>query len=71
MKYAFLFVVFVFIVGGAYFAGRYSGKQQSRIEYITKEVEVIRYVDKKKSEIYSAPNANRSELVRLLHNGEL
>ena len=35
------------------------------------EVEVVKYVEKKKSEIYSQPNASRSELLKLMHSGKL
>lgn len=71
MKYVVYFIILGIIIAGSYFSGYSSGKAQSRIEYITKEVEVVRYVDKKKSEIYSAPNVGRSELLVRLRRGEL
>lgn len=38
---------------------------------IIKEVEVIKYVDKKKAEIWAKPNASDSELVELFMQNKL
>lgn len=62
------------IVVGAYFLGRSNQKTEcveEEKQIIIQEKEVIKYVEKQKGQIYSAPNAGRSELLRLFHNGEL
>lgn len=40
-------------------------------EEIVREIEVIKYVEKQKSEIWSAPNATSSELLELMQNNQL
>ena len=40
-------------------------------EEIIKEVEVIKYVEKQKSEIWSAPNASHDELIELFVQNKL
>lgn len=40
-------------------------------EEIIKEVEVIKYVEQKKADIWSKPNASDSELIGLFMQGEL
>ena len=40
-------------------------------EEIVREVEVIKYVEKQKSKIWSAPNATSSELLELMQNNQL
>lgn len=71
MKYAFCLLVLILIVCGAYCFGYRVGSSDKQVEYVTKEKEVIKYVDKKKSDIYSRPNATRSELLKLMYNGKL
>lgn len=71
MKYAFCLLVLILIACGAYCFGYRVGSSDKQVEYVTKEVEVIKYVDKKKSDIYSRPNATRSELLKLMYNGKL
>lgn len=71
MKYAICCVVLVATVIGAYFSGYSVGSRDVRIEYITKEVEVIKYVEKKKAKIHSSPAAIPSDLIRLFHEGKL
>lgn len=56
---------------GVYHFGYEAGCSNTKIEYVTKEIEVIKYVSKEKSEIYSHPNATRSELISLFNSGEL
>ena len=70
------FIVLCVIIGGFcgfYFAGYQNGKKETKIEYITKEVEVekIKYVEKEKSQvkrekIYSKPSAGKSDVVKWL-----
>lgn len=38
---------------------------------IIKEVEVIKYVEKKKAKIWSKSNANRDDLLKLMQAGQL
>ena len=71
MKYAILGIILCAVVGGAYYLGYSAGSTNQRVEYVTKEVEVVRYVDRKKSEIYSKPNASRDALLKLMHDNKL
>ena len=38
---------------------------------IIKEVEVIKYVEKEKAQIWSQPNADRDDLLKLMRDGQL
>lgn len=38
---------------------------------IIKEVEVIKYVEKEKAKIWSQPNADRDDLLKLMQSGQL
>lgn len=67
MKYAILVVLFLSSLAGAYFLGR----SHSELKIVEKQVEVIKYVEKKKADIYSKPNATRDELIGLLSKGNL
>lgn len=71
VKYAVYLVVFILIIAGAYLAGYYVGKADRQVEYVTKEIEATKYVEKKKAEIYSKPNASRDELLKLMYDGKL
>lgn len=64
----FLSAVGVFII--IFICGYYIGSQNKKIEYIEKTVEVVKYVDKKKSAIYSARNITRDNALRLLENNQ-
>ena len=55
------------LIIGAYFFG----KSQAKTEIITKRVEVIKYVEKKKATIYSKPNLGRTNLLELMREGKL
>ncbi len=57
-----------------YFLGRSHAETKiikERGEEIIKEVEVIKYVEKQKAEIWSAPNASDTELVGLFMQNKL
>ena len=57
-----------------YFLGRSHAEVKiikEKGEEIVREVEVIKYVEKQKSEIWSAPNATSSELLGLMQNNQL
>lgn len=71
VKYAFALVLFVLIVGGAYCTGYRVGSANRQIEYVTKQVEVVKYVEKEKAKIYAQPNAGRDDLLKLMRNGKL
>lgn len=71
VRYAVYIALFIIIVAGAYFSGYKIGSSDTKVEYVTKEVEVIKYVEKKKADIYSRPNATRSELLDLLYANRL
>ena len=55
----------------SYYSGYAVGSRDVRIEYVTKEVEVVRYVDKKKAKIYSSPAAVPADLIKLFNDGKL
>lgn len=71
LRYAIYLAIFLLIVGGAYLAGYHIGAADRQVEYVTKEVEVIKYVEKKKADIYSRPNATRDELLKLMYDNVL
>ena len=71
MRYAIYFVIFLLVIGGAYLAGYHIGAADRQVEYVTKEIEVTKYVDKKKSDIYSRRSATRPELLKLMYDGKL
>lgn len=66
VKYAVAIVVFIAVILGAYWVGYLRGSDNTRIEYVTKEVEVVRYVTKEKSKIQSKPNATREQILDLM-----
>lgn len=70
-KYAICGVILCLIVGGAYYIGYTTGSADRRVEYVEKEVEVVRYVNNKKSDIYSKPNASRAALLKLMYDNKL
>ena len=58
------------ILVAIFVCGYYIGSQNKKIEYRTKEVEVVKYVDKEKSAIYSASNITRDTAIRLFENNQ-
>lgn len=67
MKNAVVVVLFISCLVGAYLLGR----SHSELKIVKEQVEVVRYVEKKKAAIYSQPNASRSELLDLMRDGIL
>ncbi len=65
----------LFVVAALCFAfyqvGQTVGEGKAKIQVIEKEVEVIRYVEKKKADIYSQPNATRDDLLELMRGNKL
>ena len=47
------------------------GRSSCKIETLVREKEVIRYVERRKADIYSRPNASRAELLQLMRRNEL
>ena len=47
------------------------GRSSCKIETLVREKEVIRYVERRKADIYSRPNASRAELLELMRRNEL
>lgn len=70
-KYAIFGSVLVAILFGTYYLGYRSGANNTRVEYVTKEIEVVKYVEKKKADIYSRRSATRPELLELMYNNKL
>lgn len=71
MKYAICGALLAAAILGAYCSGYAVGSRDVKIEYVTKEVEVIKYVDKQKDKIYSSPTAVPTDLIRLFNEGTL
>lgn len=69
-RYAIFGSVLVAILFGTYYLGYRSGTNNARVEYVTKEIEVVKYVNKEKSAIYSASNITRDNAIRLLENNQ-
>ena len=70
-KYAIGVLILCAVIGGVYYLGYSAGSNKRQIEYVTKEVEVVRYVNNKKSDIYSKPNASRDALLKLMYDNKL
>ena len=45
------------------------GTKNAEIKIVKEQVEVVRYVDQKKADIYSKPPANATELFKLMRKG--
>ena len=71
VRYALVIALFVVIVCGAYYSGYSIGASNTRVEYVTQEKEVIKYVAKEKAIIHSKPNATRDELLERMRNNQL
>lgn len=71
MKYAIYGALLAAVVCGAYYSGYSIGKRDVRIEYITKEKEVVKYVEAEKNKIYSVPVDTPDNLIRLFNDGVL
>ena len=67
MKYAMVVVLFVACLVGAYLLGR----SHSELKIVKEQIEVVKYVEKARADIYSRPNANRDELLKLMRQNVL
>ena len=54
-----------------YEAGQKVGESRAKMQIIEKQVEVVKYVEKKKALIQSRPNAGRDELLKRMRAGRL
>ena len=70
-KYAIFGSVLVAILFGTYYLGYRSGANNTRVEYVTKEKEVIRYIAKETANIQAKPNATKKQLLDLMKNNML
>lgn len=62
MKNAVIAILFMLCWLGAYMLGR----SHSEVKIVKEQVEVVKYVEKARADIYSRPNANRDELLKLM-----
>ena len=54
-----------------YEAGQKVGESRAKVQVVEKQIEVIKYVEKKKALIQSRPNAGRNDLLKLMRAGKL
>jgi len=69
-----LFFVILVLCVASYFLGRSHAEVKivkEKGEEIVKEVEVIKYVEQKKADIWAKPNASDSELIGLFMQDQL
>ena len=71
MRYVVCGALLALAMLGCYYSGYAVGSRDVKIEYVTKEVEVIKYVEKQKNKIYSSPIADADSLIRLFNSGKL
>ncbi len=67
MKNAVVFILFISAMLGAYLLGR----SHSELKIVKEQVEVVKYVDKKKAEIYSKPNLSRNAILERMRDNKL
>nr|DAW57967.1 MAG TPA: hypothetical protein [Caudoviricetes sp.] len=70
-KYIFYLIVLTGVAFISFICGKEVGKSNSQVEYITKEIEVIKYVENVRNKIYSQPHASRSQLLVYFNEGKL
>lgn len=71
MRYVVCGALLALAMLGCYYSGYAVGSRDVKIEYVTKEVEVIKYVEKQKDKIHSLPINTPDDLIRLFHDGKL
>ena len=67
MKNALIAILFMLCWLGAYLLGR----SHSEAKIIKEQVEVVKYVEKARADIYAKPNASRDELLKLMRQNVL
>lgn len=70
-KYAIGLFILGVVVCGAYYCGVTVGRADAVCEYVTRQAEVLKDVEKKKAAIYRTPNAGRDSLLNKMRTGEL
>lgn len=70
-KYLSLIALFIIAIIGTYYLGYKVGSANTRVEYVIKEREASKYVEKGKANIYSKPNISRDTALQLFHQGKL
>lgn len=70
VRYAICGVILCAVIGGAYYLGYNAGANNTRVEYVEKQVEVIKYVEVERGKIYSSVNIGRNTAVGLLNKGQ-
>ena len=71
IKYFIVLGLFVSCLWVVYEYGYEKGSSNVKIEYITKEVETIKYVEKERAVIHSKPNDSRDGLLSKMRSGNL
>jgi hypothetical protein len=71
MRYVVCGALLALAIAGVYYSGYAVGSRNVKIEYITQEKEVIKYVEKQKNKIYSSPSADADSIIRLFNSGKL
>lgn len=74
VKWAACLLLIIFLCVAFYLLGRSHAEVKiikQRGEEIIKEVEVIKYVEKEKAQIWAKPNASHDDLIELFMQGEL
>ena len=64
-------IICFFIAATLWSSGYFLGKSHAEVKIIKEQVEVIKYVEKKKADILARPNAGRTELLNLMRDGKL
>lgn len=71
MKYTIGLFILGVVVCGAYYCGVTVGRTDAVCEYVTKQAEMVKNVEKRKAAIYRVPNADRDSLLDKMRTGEL
>lgn len=71
MKYAIPVVICLLVLAGAYISGYMAGKHNTELKVVKETVEVVKYVEKQKAQIYSAPDINRDTALQLFNDNIL
>lgn len=71
IKYAIPVVVCLLVLVGTYTCGYLAGKHNAELKVVKETVEVVKYVEKQKAQIYSAPDIGRDTALRLFNDNVL
>lgn len=71
VKYAVSVIVSLLASLGIYYSGYMAGKRNAELKVIKETVEVVKYVEKQKAQIYSQPNVNRDGALQLFNDNRL